>query len=119
METQILFFWVVYSMDCMLYYVMIQSFRNQVSEDLFNGRNTKAARKGCPEFLWNVLSRKLDQLDSAESLQDLRVPPGNRLEPLSGTREGQYSIRVNEQYRVCFRWTEAGPSEVEVIDYHS
>jgi toxin HigB-1 len=98
---------------------MIQSFRNQADKDLFNGRNTKAARKGCPDFLWKVLARKLDQLDSAERLEDLRIPPGNRLESLSGRRTGQYSIRVNEQYRVCFMWTEAGPAEVEVTDYHS
>ena len=97
---------------------MIQSFRDDASEDLFNGRNTKGARKACPESLWRVLSRKLDALDSAERLDDLRIPPGNRLEQLSGQRAGQHSIRVNEQYRICFTWSEGGPENVEVTDYH-
>lgn len=97
---------------------MIQSFRDDASEDLFNGRNTKRARKTCPESLWRVLSRKLDALDSAERLEDLRIPPGNRLEPLSEKRAGQHSIRVNEQYRICFTWAEGGPENVEVTDYH-
>lgn len=97
---------------------MIQSFRDDASEDLFNGRNTKGARKACPESLWRVVARKLDALDSAERLEDLRVPPGNRLEQLSGKRSGQHSIRVNEQYRICFTWVEGGPENVEVTDYH-
>ncbi|MEX2445649.1 MAG: type II toxin-antitoxin system RelE/ParE family toxin [Alkalispirochaeta sp.] len=97
---------------------MIQSFRDDASEDLFNGRNTKGARKTCPESLWRVLSRKLDALDSAERLEDLGIPPGNRLEPLSGKRAGQHSIRVNQQYRICFTWAEGGPENVEVTDYH-
>jgi len=97
---------------------VIQSFRNDASEDLFNGRNTKVARKACPESLWKVLTRKLDALDSAERMEDLRIPPGNRLEQLSGKRAGQYSIRVNEQYRICFTWAEGGPENVEVTDYH-
>ncbi|NBB89992.1 MAG: plasmid maintenance system killer protein [Spirochaetes bacterium] len=97
---------------------MIQSFRDDAGEDLFNGRNTKQARKTCPESLWRVLSRKLDALDSAERLEDLRIPPGNRLEHLSGKRAGQHSIRVDEQYRICFTWTEGGPENVEVTDYH-
>lgn len=97
---------------------MIESFANRASEDLFDGRDTRAARKACPVRLWPVLRRKLDQLDSAESLEDLRVPPGNRLEVLTGDRAGQHSIRVNERYRVCFRWGERGPSDVEVVDYH-
>lgn len=62
--------------------------------------------------------RKLEQLDSAESLDDLRVPPGNRLEVLTGNRRGQFSVRINSQYRVCYAWSEAGPDEVEVVDYH-
>jgi proteic killer suppression protein len=57
-------------------------------------------------------------LDAAESVNDLRIPPGNRLEKLSGNRSGQYSIRVNEQWRICFRWTKAGPENVEIADYH-
>ncbi|MBO9704754.1 MAG: type II toxin-antitoxin system RelE/ParE family toxin [Arthrobacter sp.] len=62
--------------------------------------------------------RKLRQLGAAESLADLRVPPGNRLEALAGERAGQHSIRINDQWRICFRWTAAGPEEVEIVDYH-
>lgn len=97
---------------------MIQSFRDAATSDIFNGENTKAARKGCPQDLWSVAVRKLDQLDSVTSLGDLRIPPGNRLEALSGDREGQYSIRINDQYRICFIWTDAGPDQVEIVDYH-
>jgi len=61
---------------------------------------------------------KLDQLDSVLSLDELRVPPGNRLEALAGDRKGQHSIRINDQFRICFRWTETGPTDVEITDYH-
>jgi proteic killer suppression protein len=97
---------------------MIQSFRNAATSDVFNGKNTKAARKVCPPDLWPVAARKLDQLDSVTSLAELRIPPSNRLEALIGDRAGQYSIRINDQYRVCFIWTEAGPDQVEIVDYH-
>jgi proteic killer suppression protein len=97
---------------------MIISFKNQATEDLFNGENTKNARKTCPQSLWRVASRKLDQLDSVQTLEELKVPPGNRLESLVGNRKGEYSIRINEQYRICFKWTDAGPNEVEITDYH-
>ena len=97
---------------------MIRSFGDVGTEDIFNGRNTKAARRSCPRNLWEVAARKLEQLDSAESLDDLRVPPGNRLEALTGNRRGQFSVRINSQYRICFTWTEAGPDAVEVVDYH-
>ena len=97
---------------------MIQSFRDAASEDIFNGRNAKGAHNACPESIWRVLTRKLDALDSAEHLDDLRIPPANRLEQLKGKRAGQHSIRVNEQYRVCFTWAEGGPENVEVTDYH-
>jgi toxin HigB-1 len=97
---------------------MIQSFRNVATNDIFNGEDTKAARKVCPSELWSVVARKLDQLDSVTSLAELRIPPGNRLEALSGDRVGQYSIRINDQYRICFIWTEAGPEQVEIVDYH-
>jgi len=60
----------------------------------------------------------LDQIDSAESIDDLRIPPGNRLETLKGDREGQHSIRINQQYRICFTWEETGPTEIEIVDYH-
>ena len=74
----------------------------------------------CKRFsgIANVAVRKLAQLDAAQTLEFLRSPPGNRLEALKGGRAGQYSIRVNDQFRVCFRWTEAGPEDVEIVDYH-
>lgn len=97
---------------------MIVSFRNQASDDLFNGINSKGARKACPETLWRIAARKLDQIDSVQSLDELKIPPGNRLESLVGDRQGQYSIRINDQYRICFRWGDAGPYDVEVTDYH-
>lgn len=97
---------------------MIQTFKNQATEDLFNGVATKASLALIPRNLWNIVSRKLDQLDSVTSLNELRVPPGNRLEALKGNRKGQHSIRINDQYRVCFKWTESGPEGVEVTDYH-
>ena len=97
---------------------MIRSFGNDGTEDIFNGRNTKSARKTCPRHLWRVAARKLEQLDSVETLDELRISPGNRLEELSGDLEGKYSIRINDQYRVCFEWTEEGPAEVEIMDYH-
>jgi proteic killer suppression protein len=97
---------------------VIQSFRDQATEDIFNGRGTKQARRACPPELWRVAVRKLDQLDSAEQLDDLRIPAGNRLEALSGNRKGQHSIRINERFRICFVWTADGPNDVEIVDYH-
>ena len=97
---------------------MIVSFREGGTEDLFNGLNTPSARRVCPRQLWSVARRKLDLLDSAAALSDLAVPPGNRLERLGGGRRGQSSIRINDQYRICFVWTAAGPEQVEVTDYH-
>ena len=97
---------------------MIQSFKNKATEDVFNGKLSKAARKICPQTLWSIAYRKLDQLDSVLSLDELRVPPGNRLEALSSDRKGQHSIRINDQYRICFIWGDNGPTNVEMIDYH-
>ena len=97
---------------------MIKSFASVGTEDIFNGRNTKDARKTCPRDLWRVAARKLEQLDSVGLLEELRIPPGNRLEALSRDRKGQLSIRVNEQDRVCFVWTKDGPDAVEIVDYH-
>ncbi len=97
---------------------MIRSFKYAGTEDIFNGENTSAARTALPQSLWPVAVRKLDQLDSVASLDELGIPPGNRLEALGGNRQGQYSIRINDRYRVCFTWTELGPDEVEIIDYH-
>lgn len=97
---------------------MIQSFRNQATEDLFNGKASKAALKLIPKNLWNIVSRKLDQIDSVTALDELRVPPGNHLEALKRDRQGQHSIRINDQYRICFKWTQSGPMDVEITDYH-
>jgi proteic killer suppression protein len=97
---------------------MIQSFRDEGTRDVFNGLKRKAARSICPEALWKIATRKLDLLDSAEILNDLNIPPGNRLERLSGDRQGQHSIRINNQYRICFIWTINGPDQVTIIDYH-
>ncbi|MCB0064553.1 MAG: type II toxin-antitoxin system RelE/ParE family toxin [Caldilineaceae bacterium] len=97
---------------------MIHSFANQGTEDIFNRNNATAARRLCPQQVWPVARRKLDQLNAAVSLDSLRIPPGNRLETLQGNRTGQYSIRINNQFRVCFTWTTDGPADVEVTDYH-
>lgn len=97
---------------------MIVSFKDQATEDIYNGVGSKLARKACPHTIWRIAARKLDQLDSVAELEELRVPPGNRLEALSGNRKGEFSIRINEQYRICFKWDESGPYDVEVTDYH-
>lgn len=97
---------------------MIHSFADGASEDLFNGLSTRRARQACPVTLWPVARRKLTQLNRVRDLAELRVPPGNRLERMRGDRTGQYSIRINDQYRVCFRWEDGYADEVEVTDYH-
>ena len=98
--------------------IVIISFREGGTKDVFNGRDTRNARRSCPAAIRSVAQRKLDQIDSAAALSDLRTPPGNRLERLAGDRSGQLSIRVNDRYRICFIWTYAGPAEVEITDYH-
>ena len=97
---------------------MIRSFKNQGTEDIFNGVNSKFARRTCPQSIWRIASRKLDQLDSVESMAELRLPPGNQLETLRGDRSGQHSIRINDQYRICFTWQDSQPDQVEIVDYH-
>ena len=97
---------------------MIQSFLDQASEDIFNGINSRFAREACPQGLWRIAVRKLDQLDSVSLLEELSAPPGNHLAALTGTRRGQYSIRINRQYRICFRWGRTEPFDVVVTDYH-
>lgn len=97
---------------------MIISFRNKGTEDIFNGKNTKEARKICPRSIWKSATRKLDQVDSVVSLDELRVPPGNMLESLKGDRQEEYSIRINDQFRICFKWSDFGPELVEITDYH-
>ena len=97
---------------------MIQSFKNIGSEDVYNGRNSADARRLLPRQLWSIAARKLDQIDAAVALDDLRVPPGNRLEALKANRLGEYSIRINDQYRICFKWSESRAEAVEITDYH-
>lgn len=92
---------------------MIQSFRCAETQAVFAGR--KASKFSS---FRNVLERKLQMLDAAVLLSDLRAPPNNRLEALQHDRKGQYSIRVNDQFRLCFVWTDAGPANVECVDYH-
>jgi proteic killer suppression protein len=93
---------------------LIRSFKSKIAEAVFNGR----CLKGFPVQIFQVARRKLEALDAAETLNDLRAPPANRLEALKGGRKGQHSIRINDQWRVCFRWTNDGPAEVEIVDYH-
>jgi proteic killer suppression protein len=97
---------------------VIVSFADKGTEDVFDGRSTKSARRACPSDLLRVARRKLDLLNQAVNLRDLRAPPSNHLEKLKGEREGQHSIRINDQWRVCFRWTESGAEDVEIADYH-
>ncbi len=96
---------------------MIRSFGDETTADLFRERNTRAARH-LPRDLWRTAQRKLKALDAAARLNDLTIPAGNRLERLKGDREGRYSIRINDQYRVTFRWEEGHAHEVRVEDYH-
>lgn len=93
---------------------MIESFRDKDAEALWQGRSARRL----PPDIRQVAMRKLRLLDAASRLDDLRVPPGNRLEALGGDRRGQYSIRINDQWRVCFRWMGTGAREVEIVDYH-
>lgn len=92
---------------------MIQSFACRETESLFNRRRSR--RFGAIE---RQARRKLLMLDAAHSLEDVRSPPGNRLEALGGDRAGQHSIRINDQWRICFVWTQTGPENVEIVDYH-
>jgi len=93
---------------------MIRSFRDKLTQAIDDG----SVRKGFPADLLRRAQLLLAVLDAATSLEDLRSPPGNRLEKLSGDRAGQFSIRINKQWRICFRWTDAGPEDVEITDYH-
>jgi proteic killer suppression protein len=97
---------------------VIRSFADDATEDLFNGIGSRRARQACPQELWPVVRRKLTQINRVRDLAALRIPPGNRLERLRGDRAGQHSIRINDQYRICFRWENGHADQVEVTDYH-
>jgi toxin HigB-1 len=96
---------------------MIRSFGDKRTEDLFHGNRSKRTRRFDQSMVASA-ERKLDMLNAAANLMDLRSPPGNRLEALSGDLAGHYSIRVNDQWRFVFRWETGGPADVRLIDYH-
>ena len=96
---------------------MIASFGDEATEEIFNGENTKAARR-IPVSIWKTAFRKLDMVNAAHELRDLAVPPGNRLEALRGTLTGKHSIRINDQFRIVFRWKDGNAYEVQIKDYH-
>ena len=96
---------------------VIRSFADVLSFDLFSDRVTRATRQFPPE-LRGVAQRKLQYLNAAGRIQDLSSPPGNRLEPLKGEWKGYYSVRINDQWRILFKWDEGGPSHVQIRDYH-
>ena len=93
---------------------MIVSFRSRETETIWRGETSRRL----PPEIQQVARRKLRMLNNARSLVDLRVPPANRLEALKGDRKGQHAIRINDQWRICFVWTDAGPANVEIVDYH-
>ena len=93
---------------------MIRGFKDRVTEAVFRGESPK----GFPSDLVKIARRKLGYLDAAVDLRDLRQPVGNRLEALKGDRRGQHSIRINDQFRICFIWTEGNVTDVEIVDYH-
>ena len=93
---------------------MIKSFRNAAAEAAWQRRFIKDV----PDDILKIANRKLTQIQNARDLNDLRIPPGNRLEALSGSRKGQHSMRINDQWRICFRWQDGDAHDVEIVDYH-
>ena len=93
---------------------MIKSFANRETALIWSGRRSRKL----PSDIQDVALRKLRMLNQAKTIGDVRVPPANRLEALKGERQGQHSIRINRQWRICFVWTEGGPEHVEIVDYH-
>jgi len=93
---------------------VIQSFADEPTRKVWARENV---RQFGPE-LQRAAQKKLRLLNAAETINDLRIPPGNRLEKLAGDRDGQHSVRINDQYRICFVWTSAGPTDVQIVDYH-
>ena len=99
-------------------HTVIRSFANRGTADMFDGRDSSAARRTCPRALWPIARRRLDQLNRVRDLGELAVPPGNRLQRLKGKRAGQHSIRINDQYRISFRWENGYADDAEITDYH-
>ena len=96
---------------------MILDFADKTTEDIYDGLDSKAARR-IPQTVWAVAVRKLDMLNAASDLRDLRVPPANRLEVLKGKWSGYHCIRINDQYRIVFKWIDANAKDVLITDYH-
>ena len=96
---------------------MIVEFGDEATEDIFHGENTKADRR-IPALVWRVARRKLDMLNAAHELRDVAVPPANYLEALHGKLAGRHSIRINDQFRIVFRWHDGNAHEVQITDYH-
>jgi toxin HigB-1 len=93
---------------------VIHSFKSKETEKIFNRERSRKL----PQDIQQIALRKLRMLDNAQNINDLRVPPANRLEKLKGEREGQYSIRINDQWRICFKWEDGNALDVEIVDYH-
>jgi proteic killer suppression protein len=97
---------------------VIRSFANRGTADIFDGSDSTAAKRTCPQRPWSVARRKIDQVNRVHDLGELATPPGNRLERLKGKRAGQYGIRINEQYRICFHRENDYADDVEITAYH-
>ena len=96
---------------------MIINFKSQATEDIYDGINSKEARK-IPQTVWKIAQRKLDMINAAVNISDLKVPPGNRLEAMKGDLEGFHSVRINNQYRIIFRFKDSNAYDIEITDYH-
>jgi proteic killer suppression protein len=96
---------------------VILNFADKTTEDIFNGLDSKSARR-IPQIVWPVAGRKLDMINAASDLRDLRIPPANRLEALKGKWSGYYSVRINEQFRIVFQWIDGNAKNVQITDYH-
>ncbi|MCC6865189.1 MAG: type II toxin-antitoxin system RelE/ParE family toxin [Ignavibacteria bacterium] len=96
---------------------MIINFADKTTEDIYNGLDSKPARK-IPMVIWSIAQRKLDMIDAATEIKDLKIPPANRLEKLKGLLAGYYSIRINDQYRIIFKWINSAAENVKITDYH-
>lgn len=96
---------------------MIINFADKTTEDIYNGVDSKPARK-IPMVIWSIAQRKLDMIDAAAEIKDLKIPPANRLEKLKGSFDGYFSIRINDQYRIIFKWINSAAENVKITDYH-